>query len=138
MANVPLVDEHAATGRVAEIFADIKTTRGINFVPNFWRTLATNPDLLESVWMNVKRLMFPEAAGRESPLDPLTREIIALSVSATNGCAYCINSHTAAALKLGLSRPALGEVLAIVGLFNMTNALAEGYQVESDVFPPLE
>lgn len=137
-ATVPLVEESQATGKVAEIFADIRATRGINFVPNFWRTLATNPDLLESVWGNVKRLMFPAAAGRESPLDPLTREIIALSVSATNGCAYCINSHTTAALKLGLSREALGEVLAIAGLFNMTNALAEGFQVEPDVLPPLD
>ena len=71
-------------------------------------------------------------------LDPTTREIIALAVSATNGCPYCINSHTAALRKLGVDQETLGEVMAIVGLFNMTNSLANGYQVEPDVRPRLE
>jgi AhpD family alkylhydroperoxidase len=82
--------------------------------------------------------MHPEAVGRSSSLDPTTREIIALAVSATNACPYCINSHTAALCKLGLDPVALGEVMAIVGLFNMTNALANGYQVEPDVRPSVE
>jgi AhpD family alkylhydroperoxidase len=82
--------------------------------------------------------MHPEAAGRQSQLDARTREIIALAVSATNGCAYCVNSHTAALRKLGLSTEALGEVLAIVGLFNNTNAIADGYQIEPDILPALE
>ncbi|MEO8498199.1 MAG: carboxymuconolactone decarboxylase family protein [Planctomycetota bacterium] len=137
-ATVPLIDEASATGKVAEIFADIKQTKDIDFVPHFWRVLATNPAQLETVWQSLKRLMHPEATGTKSLLDPLTREIIALAVSATNGCNYCINSHTTAALKLGLSREALGEVLAIAGLFNMTNTLADGYQIEPDVRPPLE
>ncbi len=81
--------------------------------------------------------MHPEAAGRTSALDAVTREIIALAVSATNGCRYCVNSHTAAVRKLGLSVEVLGEVLAIVALFNSTNALADGYQIEPDVLPPL-
>jgi uncharacterized peroxidase-related enzyme len=132
------VDEATAAGKVAEVFADIKRTKNINFVPNFWRVLATNPDHLELVWSRLKALMHPEATGRKSSLDPLTREIIALAVSATNGCSYCVNSHTAAVRKLGLSVEALGEVLAIVGLFNTTNSLADGYQVEPDVLPPLE
>lgn len=138
LATVKLVDEQTATGKVAAVFADIKRTKSIDFVPNFWRALATNPDNLELVWSRLKALMHPEAAGRTSPLDPLTREIIALAVSATNGCSYCVNSHTAAARKLGLSVEALGEALAIVGLFNTTNSLADGYQVEPDVLPPLE
>ena len=82
--------------------------------------------------------MHPEAAGRKSKLDPLTREIIALAVSATNGCAYCVNSHTAAVRKLGLDVEALGEVMAVVGLFNSTNAIADGYQIEPDILPPVE
>ena len=82
--------------------------------------------------------MHPDAVGRVSPLDPTTREIIALAVSATNGCPYCINSHTAALRKLGVDLATLGEVMAIVGLFNMTNALANGYQVEPDVRPPVD
>ncbi len=136
IATVRPVAESEATGRVAAIFADIKATKQIDFVPNFWRVLATNADHLEQVWTRLKALMHPEAADRASRLDPLTREIIALAVSATNGCAYCINSHTAAVRKLGLDVEALGEVLAIVGLFNSTNAIADGYQIEPDVLPP--
>src|SRR3954470_6036192 len=135
-ATVRPVEESEATGRVAAIFADIKATKQIDFVPNFWRVLASNADHLELTWTRLKALMHPEAVGRASKLDPMTREIIALAVSATNGCAYCINSHTAAVRKLGLDVEALGEVLAIVGLFNSTNALADGYQVAPDVLPP--
>ncbi len=135
-ATVQPVEEAEATGRVAAIFADIKATKRIDFVPRFWRVLATDPDHLEQVWARLKATMHPEAAGRVGRLDPLTREIIALAVSATNGCPYCVQSHTAAARKLGLSVPALGEVMAVVGLFNATNAIAQGYQIEPDVFPP--
>ncbi|MFM9964269.1 MAG: carboxymuconolactone decarboxylase family protein [Planctomycetaceae bacterium] len=136
MATVAAIEESTASPRVAAIFSDIKQTKKIDFVPNFWRVLATNPDQLESIWTRLKALMHPDAVGRVSPLDPLTREIIALAVSATNGCRYCVNSHTAAVRKLGLSVEALGEVLAIVALFNSTNSLADGYQIEPDVLPP--
>lgn len=137
IATVSPVEDTAASLRVAAVFDDIKRTKNIDFVPSFWRVLATNPDLLEMTWTRLKMLMHPEAVGRSSPLDPQTREIIALAVSATNGCRYCVNSHTAAVRKLGLSVEALGEVLAIVALFNSTNALADGYQIEPDVLPPL-
>lgn len=137
-ATVRPVEEAEATGKVAEIFADIKQTKQIDFVPNMWRVLATNPLQLELVWNTLKPLMHPEAAGRTPALPAQTREIIALAVSATNGCRYCVNSHTTALKKLGLSNEALGEVMAIVGLFNMTNKLADGYQIEPDVLPPLE
>jgi AhpD family alkylhydroperoxidase len=138
IATVRPIAEHEATGKVAEVFADIKRTKNIDFVPNLWRVLATRPEQLESVWKSLKGLMHPEAAGRQSSLDPRTREIIALAVSATNGCSYCVNSHTAALRKLGMTTESLGDVLAIVGLFNMTNALSEGYQIEPDVLPPLD
>jgi AhpD family alkylhydroperoxidase len=138
LATVRPIAESDAIGQVAEIFADIKRTKKIDFVPNLWRTLATNPVQLELVWTTLKTLMHPESVGRKPSLDPATREIIALAVSATNGCAYCVNSHTAALRKLGLSTEALGEVLAIASLFNMTNTLAEGYQIEPDVLPPVE
>jgi AhpD family alkylhydroperoxidase len=138
IATVRPVREETATGRVAEVFADIKRTKGLSAVPNFWRVLATNPDHLDLVWTRLKALMHPEAVGRKSRLDPLTREIIALAGSATNGCAYCTNSHTAAVRKRGLDVEALGEVMAIVGLFNSTNAIADGYQVEPDVLPPVD
>lgn len=137
-ATVRPVEEAEASGKVAEIFADIKRTKNIDFVPVFWRVIATNPTQLEMVWTTLKALMHPEAAGRSSKLDARTREIIALAVSATNGCPYCINSHTAALRKLGTDGETLGEVMAIVGLFNMTNSLANGYQVVPDVRPSLE
>ncbi len=136
IATVRPVAESEATGRVAAVFDNIKATKQIDFVPNFWRVLATNPDLLESTWSRLKSVMHPEAEGRPTRLDPLTREVIALAVSATNGCPYCIQSHSAAVRKLGLDAEALGEVMAVVALFNTTNALAHGYQVEPDVFPP--
>src|SRR5437879_5559349 len=135
-ATVRLVEENAAGGKVREVFDDIKRTKGIDFVPNFWRALATCPDQLELVWRQLKTLMHPESIGRKSNLDPKTREIIALVVSATNGCSYCVNSHTAALRKLGLDVESLGEVMAVVALFNATNAIADGYQIEPDVFPP--
>ena len=134
-ATVRLIDENAAGGKVREIFDDIKRTKQIDFVPNFWRALATHPDQLELVWRQLKTLMHPEAAGRNPKLDSQTREIIALAVSATNGCKYCVNSHTAALRKLGVDDVALGEILGITALFNSTNALADGYQVEPDVLP---
>ena len=135
-ATVRLVEESEATDRVAAVFADIKATKGIDFVPAFWRAIASSPDLLEATWSRLKSVMHPEALGHLTQLDPLTREMIALAVSATNGCPYCIYSHTAAVRKLGLNTEGLGEVMAIVGLFNMTNALANGYQVNPDVLPP--
>ena len=134
-ATVSLVPEDQASQRVAKIFADIRQTKEIDFVPNFWKTLATEPELLESVWKHLKKWMHPEATGRASRLDAKTREIIALAVSATNACPYCTNSHTAALVKLGVHPETLGEVMAIVGLFNQTNALANGYQIQPDVFP---
>ncbi len=91
VATVTPVSEEDATGKVAAVFADIKATKNIAFVPNLWRVLATSPDHLELVWSRLKAIMHPEASGRMSKLDPLTREIIALAVSATNGCAYCVN-----------------------------------------------
>jgi AhpD family alkylhydroperoxidase len=138
VATVRPVEENKATEKVAAIYADIKKTKNINFVPALWRTIATNPAQLEIVWTTLKTLMHPEAVGRTPRLDPKTREIIALAVSATNGCPYCVNSHTAALCKLGVDEETLGEVMAIVGLFNMTNALANGYQVVPDVQPSLD
>jgi alkylhydroperoxidase family enzyme len=88
VATVRPVSEESATGKVAEIYADIKRTKRIASVPNFWRVLATNPDQLELLWTQLKAIMHPEQMGRQSKLDPLTREMIALAVSATNRCAY--------------------------------------------------
>lgn len=135
-ATVRQISEAEATGRVADVFADIRRTKNIDFVPAFWRTLAVNVTQLEVVWSSLKQLMHPEACGRTSRLTPQIREMIAVAVSATNGCAYCVNSHSAALRKQGVDTETLGEVLAIAGLFNMTNTLADGFQIEPDVRPP--
>jgi AhpD family alkylhydroperoxidase len=137
-ATVRLVDEQGASGKVRQVFDDIKKTKNIDHVPNFWRALASSPAHLELTWQQLKALMHPEASGRTSKLDAKTREIIALAVSATNGCSYCVNSHTTALRKLGIDTETLGEVMAIVALFNGTNALADGYQMEPDVLPPVD
>ncbi|MBI3923662.1 MAG: carboxymuconolactone decarboxylase family protein [Armatimonadetes bacterium] len=132
MPTVRLISEEEATGKVKAVFDDIKTTRGIDFVPNIWRALAVNPDHLELTWHKLKHAMEP------GKLDKLTKEIIALAVSITNGCAYCINSHTTAVKKLGLDNEALGELVAVVDVFNGTNRIAEAYQIEPDILPPEE
>ena len=132
-ATVTPVVASEAVGRVRAIFDDIKATKGIDFVPRFWRVLATDPANLDRVWSQLKSTMHPESPTQ---LTPLLREIIALAVSATNGCPYCVQSHTAAVRKLGLDSAGVGEVMGVVALFNATNALAQGYQIEPDVFPP--
>jgi AhpD family alkylhydroperoxidase len=132
MSTVKLVDEHTKHPKVKAVFDDIKATKNIDRVPNIWRALATNPDHLELCWTRLKAIMQP------GKVDLLTKEIIALAVSVTNSCRYCINSHTAATQKLGLSTEALGEVLAVVGLFNQMNKLADAYQVEPDILPKVE
>ncbi len=132
MSTVKLVDEFTKHPKVKAVFDDIKTTKKIDRVPNIWRALATNPDHLELCWTRLKAIMQP------GKVDMLTKEIIALAVSVTNSCRYCINSHSAAVQKLGLSTEALGEVLAVVGLYNQMNKLADAYQVEPDILPIME
>ena len=135
IATVTPVSEDDATGVVAEVFADIKATKNLEFVPNFWRTIAVYPTLLQQVWSQLKTVMHPEADDREGHLTPVVREMIAVAVSATNGCTYCLNSHTRALQSMGVSDGSIGEVLAVAGLFNQTNTLADGFQVEPDIKP---
>lgn len=129
MPTVKLVEENCDHPIVRRVFADIKETKKIDRVPNIWRALASHPEHLELCWTRLKAIMRP------GKVDLLTKEIIALAVSATNNCRYCINSHTAATQKLGLDNEGLGEVLAVVGLFNQMNKLSDAYQVEPDILP---
>ncbi len=126
MASVKMIEDGAATAEVQAVYEDIKKTREIAYVPNIWKTLATHPPTLKRIWLGIKTVMAP---GR---LDPLTKEMIAVAVSATNNCDYCIRSHTATARKLGMDNEMLGELMAVVGMFNQTNRLANGYQIEVD------
>ena len=138
IATVQPIEEDQASLRVSAVYDDIKATKNIDFIPNFWKVIAVNVDLLEQVWGQLKTLMHPETVGRTSHLTPAIREMIAVAVSATNGCSYCVNSHTAILKKHGVQDEAIGEVLAIAGLFNQTNSLADGFQIQSDVFPRLD
>ena len=108
------------------VYDDIKHTRNVPDVNNFWKYLAHNPVTLKRTWESVKEIMAPGA------LDPLTKEMVYLAVSVTNGCAYCIASHTAAARKAGMTEAMFGELMAVTGMANETNRLANGYRVQVD------
>lgn len=120
------IDYREASPQVRAIFDDIKRTRGVEDVNNFWKYLAHDPPTLERTWHSIKDIMAPGA------LDALTKEMIYLAVSVTNGCAYCIASHGAAARKAGMNEAMFGEVMAVVGMANETNRLANGYRVPVD------
>ena len=126
MATVKLIEKEKAKGDVREVYQDIMETREIDWINNFWKALAAQPEMLRRTWEGVKAVMAPGA------LDPLTKEMIYIAVSATNSCHYCINSHTAAARKKGMTDEMLAELMAVVGMANQTNALASGFQIEVD------
>jgi AhpD family alkylhydroperoxidase len=126
MALVKLVEYAEATPEVRAVFDDIMKTRNVDWVNNFWKALANDPATLRRVWENVKQVM---AAGA---LDPLVKEMVYVAVSATNGCEYCTCSHTAAARKRGMTDAMLLELMAVTGLANETNRLANGLRVPVD------
>ena len=132
MPTVKMVEYEDASPEVRAVYDAIMAAKNIDFVPNFWKTIATHPPLLRQLWEELQQVMAPGA------LDPLTKELIAIAVSATNGCEYCINSHTAAAINKGMTPAMHGELMAVVGLFNKTNKLSDGYQVEPDVRPKVD
>ncbi|MCC7348003.1 MAG: carboxymuconolactone decarboxylase family protein [Variibacter sp.] len=115
-----------ASAEVRAVFDDIKQSRNVPDVNNFWKYLAHDPAGLKRTWESVKQVM---AVGA---LDPLTKEMIYLAVSVSNGCGYCIASHTAAARKAGMTDAMFGEVMSVVGMANETNRLANGYRVPID------
>ena len=119
-------NQNKAKGKVKKIFEDIKKSRKINKIPNFWKSLAHNPDNLERTWNSLKQIM------KKGALDPVTKELIYVAVSITNNCEYCIRSHTAAAKKKGASDQMIKEMIEVVGLANQNNKLVAGYQVEVD------
>jgi AhpD family alkylhydroperoxidase len=120
------IEYRDASPQVRAIFDDIKRTRQVADVNNFWKYLAHDPATLERTWSSIKAIMAPGA------LDALTKEIIYVAVSVTNGCGYCIASHSAAARKAGMSEAMFGELMAVVGMANETNRLANGYRVPVD------
>ena len=121
-----LIEEDVAPPEVQAVYDDIKETRQVDRVNNFWKALAVHPPTLERTWASVKEVMAPGA------LDPLVKEMLYVAVSVTNGCEYCIASHTAAARARGMTDEQYGELLAVVGMANETNALANGHAVPVD------
>ena len=126
MAIFKMIEENEASGKVKEVFDDIKNSRGITEIPNFWKMLANDPNELERSWNALKQVM------RKGALDPITKELIYVAVSITNSCEYCTKSHSYAAKKKGATDEMLKEMIAVVGLANKNNKLVDSYQVEVD------
>jgi len=129
MTTVPLWSDAQAEAdpRIKAVFDDIRATRQSAFVNNFWRALANQPAVLERSWAALKEVMIAPGA-----LDPLTRELVYIAVSAANGCGYCVHSHTAAARAKGMSDAQHADLLSVIAMASQTNALATALQVPVD------
>jgi AhpD family alkylhydroperoxidase len=123
---VRIIEYADASPEVKVVYDDIMKTRGVDWINNFWKALANDPAQLARVWAQVKHVMGPGA------LDPLVKEMVYVAVSATNGCEYCTFSHTAAARNKGMSEAMFMELMAVVGLANQTNRLANGLRIDVD------
>ena len=126
MTHLQPVEYAEAPASVREVFDDIKRTRNVEDVNNFWKYLANHPITLKRTWESLKEVMAPGA------LDPLFKEMVYVAVSTTNGCEYCVRSHTAAARQKGMTDDMLGELMAVAGMANETNSLVNSYQVRLD------
>ena len=127
MSTHGLIEYRDASPEVKAVYDDIMRTRNIDWINNFWKSLAHDPALLRRTWETLKEIMAPGGA-----IDPLTKEMLYLAVSVTNQCGYCIASHTAAATKAGMTPRQFSELMSVVGMANETNRLASGYQVAVD------
>ena len=126
MATLGFIEYADAPPEVRTVYDDIMATRQTDYINNFWKALAHDPATLKRTWESVKQIMAPGA------LDALTKEMVYLAISSSNGCGYCIASHTAAARKAGMTDAQFAELMAVVGMANETNRLVSGYQVEID------
>ena len=126
MPTSRFVEYEDASPEVRAVYDDIMATRQVDWINNFWKALAQDPAALKRTWESLKEVMAPAA------LDPLVKEMIYVAVSMANNCTYCINSHTAAARKAGMSEAMWRELVAVVGMASETNALVNAYQVELD------
>ena len=122
------ISEKKSNSRVKKIYDEIKKSRKIKKIPNFWKIIANDPKTLERTWESLQQVM------KKGALNPLTKELIYIAVSMTNSCEYCIRSHTFAAKKKGMSDNMLKELIAVVAMANETNRLVESYQVEVDSY----
>lgn len=120
------VSYEEASPEARAVIDDIKRSRNLPDVNDFWKYLARDPKTLKRTWESIKEVMAPGA------LDPLTKELVYLAVSVTNNCTYCIASHTAAARKAGMSEAMFAELVAVIGMANETNRLVTAYRVPVD------
>ena len=127
MALMPFIEETDASSEVKAVYEDIKATRKVDWINNFWKVLANDPATLKRTWEDLKEIMAPGTA-----LDPVVKEMLYLAVSVTNNCEYCIVSHTAAARKAGMNDAMLAELVSVVGMANATNRMVNAYRVEPD------
>ena len=128
MSIFKTISEKRAKGKVKKIYKEIKKIRKIDKIPNFWKTIANDPNTLERTWQSLQQVM------KKGSLNPLTKELIYIAVSMTNSCEYCIRSHTFTAKKKGMTDNMLKELIAVVAMANETNRLVESYQVKVDNF----
>lgn len=126
MAIVALIEYENASPEVRAVYDDIRATRKVDWINNFWKSLANDPATLRRIWASVKEVMRP------GELDSLTKELIYVAVSVTNNCEYCILSHTASATSKGMTPAMFNEMMAVVGLANETNRLSNGYRIDVD------
>ena len=126
MSLAKLIEYEDASPEVRAVYDDIMAVRKTDWVNNFWKALANDPATLERTWESVKQVMTPGA------LDPLIKEMLYVAVSVTNGCEYCIVSHTAGARAKGMTDAMWHELVAVVGMANETNRLVNGFQVPVD------
>lgn len=122
-----LIEYDQASAEVKAVYDDIRATRQTEYINNFWKAIANHPPTLKRTWETLKEVMVSPGE-----IDPLVRELIYIAVSVTNGCDYCIASHTAAARGKGMSDAMFGELLGIIATANTTNRLANGYQIPVD------
>ncbi|MDK1378322.1 MULTISPECIES: carboxymuconolactone decarboxylase family protein [unclassified Sinorhizobium] len=127
MSTVVPPPDPEADPRVKAVFDDIRATRKSDFVNNMWLWLAFDADLLERTWAEVKAVM-----ATPSALDPLVKEMLYIAVSVTNGCGYCIHSHTASAKAKGMTAAEHADLLRVISLAAKTNQLATALQVPVD------
>jgi AhpD family alkylhydroperoxidase len=126
MSTFGFIEYENASPEVRAVYDDIKATRKIDKVTNFWKAMAHDPVRLKRTWEDTKQIMGPGA------LDPLVKELIYVAVSISNQCDYCIAAHTASARKKGMTEAMFNDMLAVVGLANENNRLVAGHQVEID------
>jgi len=126
MPTVPILADADLSPEARAVFEDIRRVRSTDFVNRFWRALANDPPLLKSTWERLKDVMGP------GELDPLVKEMIYIAVSATNSCAYCIHSHSAAARAKGMTPAQHAELMAVIGMAATTNVLSAAMGIEPD------